>query len=100
MSLSQRIFAAFFAFIILPLFVLGTVSYLVFQKVTEQKYAEQTELTLKAIGRNINNMIKEANYFSDFWVTTENSVESLKKSLGSSGKDSSTMASRTPGYDE
>jgi two-component system, sensor histidine kinase YesM len=100
MSLSQRIFAAFFAFIILPLFVLGTVSYLVFQKVTEQKYAEQTELTLKAIGRNINNMIKEANYFSDFWVTTEDSVESLKQSLGGSGANSSTSASRTPGYDE
>jgi len=75
MSLSKRIFAAFLAFIILPLFVLGTVSYLVSQNVTQEKYAEQTELTLKAIGRNINNMIKEANYFSDFWVTMEDSVE-------------------------
>jgi two-component system sensor histidine kinase YesM len=100
MSLSKRIFAAFFAFIILPLFVLGTVSYLVFQKVTEEKYAEQTELTLKAIGRNINNMIKEANYFSDFWVTTEDSVESLKQSLGGKGADSNAAASRTPDYDE
>jgi two-component system sensor histidine kinase YesM len=100
MSLSKRIFAAFFAFIILPLFVLGTVSYLVFQKVTEEKYAEQTELTLKAIGRNINNMIKEANYFSDFWVTTEDSVESLKQSLGELGADSSAASNRTPDYDE
>ena len=75
MSLSKRIFAAFLAFIILPLVVLGIVSYLVSQKVTQEKYAEQTELTLKAIGRNINNMIKEANYFSDFWVTMEDSVE-------------------------
>jgi two-component system sensor histidine kinase YesM len=82
MSLSKRIFTAFFAFIIVPLFVLGSVSYLVFQKVTEEKYAEQTELTLKAIGRNINNMIKEANYFSDFWVTTEDSVETVKATYG------------------
>ena len=82
MSLSKRIFAAFLAFIIVPLFVLGSVSYLVFQNVTQEKYAEQTELTLKAIGRNIHNMIKEANYFSDFWVTTEDSVESVEQSIG------------------
>lgn len=81
MSLSQRIFAAFLAFIVVPLFVLGSVSYLVFQNVTQEKYAEQTELTLNAIGRNINNMIKEANYFSDFWVTTEDSVESVEQEL-------------------
>ncbi|MFD0674187.1 sensor histidine kinase [Cohnella sp. GCM10027633] len=81
MSLSKRIFAAFLAFIIVPLFVLGTVSYLVFQNVTQEKYAEQTELTLKAIGRNIHNMVKEANYFSDFWVTTEDSVETVEQAL-------------------
>jgi Predicted signal transduction protein with a C-terminal ATPase domain len=85
MSLSKRIFAAFFAFIIVPLFVLGSVSYLVSQKVTEEKYAEQTELTLKAIGRNINNMIKEANYFSDFWVTMEDSVEVVEQSIDDAG---------------
>ncbi|QTH46247.1 sensor histidine kinase [Cohnella sp. LGH] len=85
MSLSKRIFTAFFAFIIIPLFVLGSVSYLVSQKVTEKKYAEQTELTLKAIGRNINNMIKEANYFSDFWVTMEDSVEVVEQSIDDGG---------------
>lgn len=81
MSLSKRIFAAFIAFIIVPMFVLGSVSYLTFQHINQEKYAEQTELTLKAIGRNINNMIKEANYFSDFWVTTKDSVESVEQSL-------------------
>ncbi|MFC4600064.1 cache domain-containing sensor histidine kinase [Cohnella hongkongensis] len=85
MSLSKRIFAAFIAFIIVPLFVLGSVSYLVSQKVTEEKYAEQTELTLKAIGRNINNMFKEANYFSDFWVTMEDSVEVAEQSIDDAG---------------
>ncbi|MBW5445018.1 HAMP domain-containing protein [Cohnella sp. CFH 77786] len=78
MSLSKRIFAAFIAFIIVPMFVLGSVSYLVFQHINQDKYAEQTEMTLKAIGRNINNMIREANAFSDFWVTTKDSVESLQ----------------------
>jgi len=85
MSLSKRIFAAFIALILVPLFVLGSVSYLVSQKVTEEKYAEQTELTLKAIGRNINNIIKEANYFSDFWVTMEDSVEVVELSIDDFG---------------
>ncbi|WP_373232857.1 sensor histidine kinase [Cohnella sp.] len=98
MSLSKRIFVAFFAFIIVPLFVLGSVSYLVFQQVTQEKYAEQTEVTLKAIGRNINNMIKEANYFSDFWVTTEDSVESVEQSLDSDTGEAA--ATGIPDYDE
>ncbi len=98
MSLSKRIFAAFIAFILVPLFVLGSVSYLVSQKVTEEKYAEQTELTLKAIGRNINNMIKEANYFSDFWVTMEDSVEVVEQSIddaGAGGDPASGESSRS-----
>ncbi|RED65590.1 cache domain-containing sensor histidine kinase [Cohnella lupini] len=102
MSLSKRFFAAFFAFIIVPLFVLGSVSYLVFQNVTQEKYAEQTELTLKAIGRNINNMIKEANYFSDFWVTTEDSVESVEQSIDSNGgaPENGADSKRSPDYEQ
>ncbi|WEK53166.1 MAG: sensor histidine kinase [Candidatus Cohnella colombiensis] len=80
-KLSHRILAGFIGFIIIPLCVLGSVSYLMFEKATQEKYVEQTELTLRAIGRNMNNMIKEANYFSDFWVTTEDSVESVEQSL-------------------
>lgn len=96
MSLSKRIFSAFLAFIIVPLFVLGTVSYLFFQNITQEKYAEQTELTLKSIGRNIYNMIKEADYFSDFWVTTKDSVESIEQSIDQSKENSAS--SRT--YEE
>ncbi|WP_256760063.1 sensor histidine kinase [Cohnella sp. WQ 127256] len=99
MSLSKRIFAAFVAFIIVPLFVLGSVSYLMFQNVTQEKYAEQTELTLKAIGRNINNMIKEANYFSDFWVTTKDSIEYVEKSIDGS-TPVGTEAPKSPDYDQ
>jgi len=101
MSLSKRIFAAFIAFIIVPLFVLGSVAYLVSQKVTQEKYAEQTELTLKAIGRNINNMIKEANYFSDFWVTMDNSVEVVEQSIDEANSGNGEISGdspRTPDY--
>ena len=79
MSLSKRILAAFIAFVIVPLFVMGSVSYFVFQHINQVKYAEQTETTLRSIARNINNMIREANSFSDFWVTTKDSVESLQQ---------------------
>lgn len=81
MSLGKRVFTAFFFFIIMPLVVLGTITYLTFQHITEQKYTDQVELSMSAIGRNLNNMIKEANYFSDFWVTTGDSVESVEQAL-------------------
>lgn len=93
MSLGKRVFTAFFFFIIMPLVVLGTISYLTFQHITEQKYSDQMELSMNAIGRNLNNMIKEANYFSDFWVTTEDSVESVEQALGAGVQ--STGASKT-----
>ncbi|WP_276356395.1 cache domain-containing sensor histidine kinase [Cohnella caldifontis] len=99
MSLSKRIFAAFIAFIIVPMFVLGSVSYLTFQHINQEKYAEQTELTLKAVGRNINNMIKEANYFSDFWVTTKDSVESVEESLNPNAPAAGAGLTGNPEYD-
>ena len=82
MSLGKRVFTAFFVFVMIPLVVLGTVSSLAFQHVTREKYEEQLELSMNAIGRNITNMIKEANYFSDFWVTTKDSVQSVEQSIG------------------
>jgi sensor histidine kinase YesM len=97
MRLGKRIFAAFIGFIIIPLFVLGTVFYLSFQNIAQKQFSEQTELSLKAIGQNINNMIKEANYFSDFWVTTEDSVESVEQSIGADGAAAGTGGSAGAG---
>lgn len=105
MSLGKRVFTAFFFFIIMPLVVLGTISYLAFQHITEQKYSDQMELSMNAIGRNLNNMIKEANYFSDFWVTTEDSVESVEQALGAGvqstgGKPDQSKESESGDYEE
>ena len=100
MSLGRRVFTAFVVFIIVPLFVLGAVSYLVFQHITEEKYTEQLELSMNAIGRNINNMIKEANYFSDFWVTTKDSVQSVEQSIGGISQSASPDASNNDRYME
>ncbi|MBB6735057.1 cache domain-containing sensor histidine kinase [Cohnella zeiphila] len=95
MSLSRRVFIAFFIFIIVPLFVLGTVAYLVFQHITEVKYTEQMELSMNAIGRNLSSMIREANYFSDFWVTTKDSVESVQESFDKKSKGDAAPPSST-----
>jgi len=103
MSLSRRVFVAFFIFIIVPLFVLGTVSYLVFQHITQVKYTEQMELAMNAIGRNLYSMIREANYFSDFWVTTKDSVESVQQSIednSRAGSPSASSASDDPYIEE
>ncbi|MDG0812017.1 hypothetical protein [Cohnella rhizosphaerae] len=105
MSLGKRVFTAFFFFIIMPLVVLGTISYLAFQHITEQKYSDQMELSMNAIGRNLNNMIKEANYFSDFWVTTEDSVESVEQALGAGaqstgGKQDQSKDTESGDYEE
>jgi sensor histidine kinase YesM len=62
------------------MFILGTVVYTVSQQLIEKNYGDQTEITLKAIGRNINYMFKEANYFSDFWMVKE-SIQSIYKTL-------------------
>ncbi|MCZ8519257.1 MULTISPECIES: cache domain-containing sensor histidine kinase [Paenibacillus] len=65
MNLRIKVFTAFMAFIIAPLFVLGAITYLLSQHIIEQNYAEQSEFTLKAVGRNINYVLKEANFFSE-----------------------------------
>ena len=79
MSLSKRIFAAFIAFVIVPLFVLGSVSYLVFQHINQVEICGTDGNDAEVDSRNIHNMISEANSFSDFWVTTKDSVESLQQ---------------------
>ncbi|PYI53895.1 cache domain-containing sensor histidine kinase [Paenibacillus flagellatus] len=65
MNLRKKVFTAFVGFIVVPLFVLGVITYLVSQHIIEKNFAEQSEFTLKAVGRNITYMLKEANYFSD-----------------------------------
>ncbi|MGF7032768.1 sensor histidine kinase YesM [Paenibacillus mucilaginosus] len=68
MNLRIKVFTAFMAFIIAPLFVLGAITYLLSQHIIEQNYAEQSEFTLKAVGRNITYVLKEANYFSEDYM--------------------------------
>jgi len=80
MNLHKKVFLGFLTFIIIPLFLLGTVVYTVSMHLIEKKYGDQTEITLQAIGRNIQYMFKEANYFSDFWMVKD-SIQSIYRTL-------------------
>jgi len=70
-NLRRKMALAFLILVITPLFALGAESYALTQRLIERKFGEQSELTLRAIGRNIRYVFKEANYFSDFWMVKE-----------------------------
>ncbi|GAA3410501.1 sensor histidine kinase [Paenibacillus hodogayensis] len=77
MNLRFKVFAAFVAFIVVPLFVLGVITFSVSQHIIEKNFNEQSEFTLKAVGRNITYMLKEANYFSDVNLLQQDIQNSL-----------------------
>ncbi|MFK7694627.1 sensor histidine kinase [Paenibacillus sp. HJGM_3] len=61
MNLRKKVFLAFTAFIIVPLLVLGAITYMVSQHIIADNFADQSEFTLKAVGRNLTYVLKEAN---------------------------------------
>jgi sensor histidine kinase YesM len=79
MNLRKKVFTAFLAFIVVPLFVLGVITYTVSQHIIEENFAEQSEFTLKAVGRNITYMLKEANYFSEAHMLQQDVQAALKE---------------------
>ncbi|WP_231392016.1 MULTISPECIES: cache domain-containing sensor histidine kinase [Paenibacillus] len=72
MNLRKKVFLAFMGFIIIPLLSISIFTYMIFQDITQEKYMEQSELTIKSIGRNIASLFKEANYYSDYWMLGDN----------------------------
>lgn len=89
MSLYKKILMAFLIFIILPLLILGWISYTLSQNLIESKYNEQTELTMKAVGRNIRYILKEANYFSDYYSIIKPDISLILKDLNTYSNNSS-----------
>lgn len=96
MSLYKKILIAFLIFIILPLLILGWISYTLSQNLIESKYNEQTELTLKAVARNIRYVLKEANYFSDYYSIIKPDISLIFKDLNTY---SSSSGSDLPSYE-
>ncbi|OAB35911.1 cache domain-containing sensor histidine kinase [Paenibacillus glacialis] len=96
MSLYKKILMAFLIFIILPLLILGWGSYTLSQNLIESKFNEQTELTMKAVGRNIRYVLKEANYFSDYHSIIKPDIGLILKDLNTY---SSNRNSDLPNYE-
>ncbi|WP_139490865.1 cache domain-containing sensor histidine kinase [Brevibacillus dissolubilis] len=68
-NIRHRLLIGFLLFIILPLALLGTATFMISQQLLEKRYGEYTEMTLKAISRNIYYVITEINNISDAGIT-------------------------------
>ncbi|MCR8644062.1 sensor histidine kinase [Paenibacillus sp. N1-5-1-14] len=88
MNLRKKVFLAFFGFIIIPLFVIGSITYLVIQNIIEKNYTDQSELTIQAIGHNISSIFKEANTYSEYWRFQSELNAMLASSDGIGGQSS------------
>ncbi len=65
MNLRVKLFTAFLGLVIIPLFILGIITFLVTFRSIETNYSEQTEYSLKAIGYSIKNIFHEMDNVTD-----------------------------------
>lgn len=65
MNLRIKLFTAFLGLVIIPLFILGIITFLVTFRSIETNYSEQTEYSLKAIGYSIKNIFHELDNVTD-----------------------------------
>ncbi|CAM5783964.1 cache domain-containing sensor histidine kinase [Brevibacillus borstelensis] len=69
-NLRHKLIVAFIGFIIIPLCLLGAVTYVLSQNAIQQRYGEHTEETLKALGRNLQYVLSEIGNVSDAGITS------------------------------
>ncbi|MGG6309746.1 cache domain-containing sensor histidine kinase [Paenibacillus macerans] len=65
MNLRIKLFTAFLGLVIIPLFVLGIITFLVTFNSIEKKYSQQAEYSLKAIGYSIKSAFQEMDNVTD-----------------------------------
>lgn len=65
MNLRIKLFTAFLGLVIIPLFILGLITFLVTFHSIETKYSQQAEYSLKAIGYSIKNIFHEMDNVTD-----------------------------------
>lgn len=80
MNMRVKIFAAFFALIIIPLFLLGVTAFFVVSDMIEKKYSEQTEFTLNALKQSVNFLFREMDQVTDSTIASRALQEVLDKS--------------------
>lgn len=65
MNLRIKLFTAFLGLIIIPLFILGIITFWITFNSIEKKYSQQAEYSLKAIGYSIKNVFQEMDNVTD-----------------------------------
>lgn len=65
MNLRIKLFTAFLGLVIIPLFILGIITFLITFNSIEKKYSQQAEYSLKAIGYSIKNVFQEMDNVTD-----------------------------------
>lgn len=83
MSLRFKLFAAFLALVILPLFLLGLAAYYFITQAVEKNYAQQAELTLRALRQNVEFVFSEMNKVTDSTIASM----ALQEMLNQKGYD-------------
>jgi two-component system sensor histidine kinase YesM len=66
----HKMIIAFLLFILLPIIILGFVSYKISSTTLQEKISNQTVQTLKAVDRNVMASISEVNAFSDYVISS------------------------------
>jgi two-component system sensor histidine kinase YesM len=80
MNLRPKLMLAFIALIVIPMIGLGIFSFLNSETLLEEKYSEQTEISLKAVGGNIRYFFRELDQLSDGNLTSSEVQDTLKYS--------------------
>lgn len=81
MNLRPKLMLAFITLIIIPMIGLGIFSFLNSEQLLEKKYSGQTEITLKAIGGNIQYYFRELDQLSNGNVVSSEVQDTLKLNL-------------------
>lgn len=68
---------AFVGMIIVPLLILGTIAYHIISNMTENRYSDQTELTLRALLLNVEQVFSEMNKVTDSTIASHAIQEAL-----------------------
>jgi len=66
----MKVFAAFFAFILIPLLLLGVIAYYFVSDMIEKKYSQQAELTLRALSQNVDFIFREMDKVTDSTIAS------------------------------
>ena len=86
MSLRVKLFTAFFAFIIVPLVLLGILAYYFVADTIEKKYSQQAEITLRALSQNIDFVFREMDKVTDSTIAST-AVQDVLSSPAYSSED-------------